>query len=77
MKTPEEAWAEAKGGINLAWLADELKIKRQAVHAWKRVPAARMHDVERLLGIPWSRLRPDLFKPDNYVIKKHDPWSAL
>jgi len=70
MKTPEQAWTEAKGGINLAWLADELKIKRQAVHAWKRVPAQRMMDVSRVLDVPCERLRPDLYPTP-------EPWSAL
>jgi hypothetical protein len=69
MTTPEEAWIAAKSGINLAWLADELKLHRQAVHAWKRVPAERMIDVARILRIPAARLRPDLYK--------NEPWSAL
>jgi hypothetical protein len=73
MKTPEQAWTEAKGGINLAWLADELKIRRQAVHAWKRVPAQRMLDVSRALGVPCERLRPDLYTPP----PPPGPWSAL
>lgn len=70
MKTPEEAWAKAKKGVNLAWLADELKIRRQAVHQWRRVPAERMVDVARLLHVHWSALRPDLYL-------NPDPWSAL
>ncbi len=42
-------------------LAAELGIKPQAVSQWKRVPLARVFEVERVTGIPAEELRPDFF----------------
>ena len=47
----------------MAELAQELGINRSAVAMWKRVPAERVRDVERLTGISRSKLRPDIFGP--------------
>lgn len=44
-----------------ALIARELGISRQAVCAWKRVPAERVLQVERITGIPRSDLRADLY----------------
>ncbi len=43
-------------------LADKLgDITPQAISQWKRVPAERVIDVERVTGISRHRLRPDVF----------------
>lgn len=36
-------------------------ITPQAVSQWKKVPAERVLDVERVTGIPRHELRPDVF----------------
>ena len=69
MKSPEQAWAEARTGRNMSDMARQLRISRQALYGWKRVPEHRLRMVSRLTG--WTRedLRPDLHPAD--------PWSAL
>jgi DNA-binding transcriptional regulator YdaS (Cro superfamily) len=42
-------------------VAEALKITHGAVSQWKRVPAERVLDVEKLTGIPRHMLRPDIF----------------
>lgn len=49
-------------------LATALGVSYQAVHKWKRVPAERVLDVERLRGISRSTLRPDLYPPEDLLI---------
>lgn len=49
----------AKGGAY--GLAKELGISHQSVQKWTKIPAERVHEVERITGIPRSRLRPDLY----------------
>ena len=44
-------------------LADRLGKFRQAVSRWRRVPAERVVDVERVSGVPREQLRPDLYRP--------------
>lgn len=46
----------------LARLAREIGITRGAVAQWEQVPAERLGVVSRVTGIPFERLRPDLFK---------------
>lgn len=48
--------------MSLARLAREIGITRGAVAQWDKVPAERIGDVSRVTGIPFDRLRPDLFK---------------
>lgn len=58
------ALAEAKHAVNGAsGLARALGegISPQAISQWKRVPAERVVDVERVTGVPRHRLRPDIF----------------
>lgn len=43
-------------------LGKALKISRQAVAKWTRVPAERVVDVERATGIPREKLRPELYR---------------
>lgn len=57
IKIVEDA-AEKSGG--LVALATALGIKHQALYNWKRVPAERVLDMERITGIPREQIRPDL-----------------
>ncbi len=50
----------AKGGAKA--LADALRLSKQAVSKWRRVPAARVLQVERVTGIAREDLRPDLYR---------------
>lgn len=47
------------GGITK--LAKELGIRPQAIHQWKKVPAERVLEVERISGVSRHVLRPDLY----------------
>ena len=42
-------------------VAKALKITHGAVSQWKRVPAERVLDVEKITGIPRHMLRPDIY----------------
>ena len=42
-------------------LASGLRISSQAISQWRRVPAERVLDVERVTGISRHDLRPDLY----------------
>lgn len=53
-----KAIKDAGGG---ATLAAALKITRQAVYQWDRVPPQHVLDVERITGVSRHELRPDLF----------------
>lgn len=44
-------------------LASGLGITSQAVGQWKKVPAERVLDVERITGVSRHELRPDLYPP--------------
>ena len=55
-----EAAASCGGVVELS---KRLGLSRAAVSYWRRVPAERVLDVERLTGIARERLRPDLY-PD-------------
>jgi DNA-binding transcriptional regulator YdaS (Cro superfamily) len=52
--------ASRVGGIKL--LATKLGITPQAIYQWAEVPLDRAADIERISGIPRSRLRPDVFQ---------------
>jgi DNA-binding transcriptional regulator YdaS (Cro superfamily) len=43
-------------------IAVGLKISRGSVSRWRRVPAERVVDVEKITGIPREELRPDLYR---------------
>jgi DNA-binding transcriptional regulator YdaS (Cro superfamily) len=47
----------------LAKIAHDIGQTRAAVAKWKKVPAERVVEVERITGIPRQKLRPDLFVP--------------
>lgn len=54
------AWSEPVGGI--PGLAVRLKIRRQAIYQWRKVPTSRIIEIEKITGISRSVLRPDLYK---------------
>jgi DNA-binding transcriptional regulator YdaS (Cro superfamily) len=45
-------------------LARALGFKMPSLYSWKRVPATRVLAVEAATGIPRTRLRPDLYPPE-------------
>jgi DNA-binding transcriptional regulator YdaS (Cro superfamily) len=54
---------EAAGKVGgVPKLARKLGVSRQAIYQWTEVPVDRAADLERVTGIPRSRLRPDVFK---------------
>jgi DNA-binding transcriptional regulator YdaS (Cro superfamily) len=55
----ERAKAALKGNTGLARALTE--ISPQAISQWKKVPAERVLDVERVTGIPRHELRPDIY----------------
>ena len=57
-----EQGADSVGGLNK--LAEGLGIKHQAFYSWKKVPAERVLDFERLTGISRHVQRPDVFGPE-------------
>ncbi len=70
MTTSEQAWQDLRRRINLSAVADDLKVSRAAVSAWKRVPAERVLALSAILGVPKEDLRPDL-----YPTPVPDPWN--
>ena len=61
----DRAKAAVGGPIELARRLSALgrPITRQGVEAWRRVPAERVVDVERVTGVARHELRPDLYDP--------------
>jgi DNA-binding transcriptional regulator YdaS (Cro superfamily) len=53
--------AEKAGGV--VSLANGLGIKHTSLHAWRRVPAERVLEFERLTGISRYIVRPDVYGP--------------
>lgn len=56
----ERAKAAVKGNTGLA-RALTGDITPQAISQWKKVPAERVLDVERVTGVPRNELRPDIY----------------
>lgn len=50
-------------GLTQRELADRLGIKQPSVSLWRKrgIPVERVPDIERVTGIPRSKLRPDFF----------------
>lgn len=44
-----------------AKLARHLGIKHSSLYNWRRVPAARVIEIEKLTGISRHKIRPDIF----------------
>jgi DNA-binding transcriptional regulator YdaS (Cro superfamily) len=44
-------------------LAAKLGLSQQAVQQWRRIPAERVIEVERITLVPRERFRPDLHPP--------------
>jgi len=51
----------SKGSI--AALARALGITRAAICQWRKIPAERVIEIERVTGVPRHELRPDLYAP--------------
>lgn len=49
------------GNTGLARALDD-KISPQAISQWKRIPVARVAEIEKATGIPRHRQRPDIFE---------------
>ncbi|HWV19502.1 MAG TPA: Cro/CI family transcriptional regulator [Devosia sp.] len=60
LKIVEIAAEKAGGPIALA---AALGIKHPALYSWKRVPAERVLQIEKLTGVSRHDLRPDVFGP--------------
>lgn len=56
---PIQLAAQKAGGIVKLSLA--LGLSRGAASQWRRIPAERVLEVERLTGVPREILRPDLY----------------
>ncbi len=63
MNIPIKEVAKPAGGV--VALSAKLGLSRGAVSQWKRVPAERVLDVEKITGVPRHLLRPDLYPHPN------------
>lgn len=45
-------------------LAQKLRVTKQAVSQWQKVPPIRVLEVEKISGIPRHIIRPDLYPAD-------------
>lgn len=59
LKAGRDEAVAAAGGV--CALARELKVSHPTIIKWKRVPAGRVLDVERITGVPRWRQRPDIY----------------
>lgn len=57
--SPIQKAADKVGGIRS--LAPLLNITPSALYQWRKVPANRVVEVERITGVPRQELRPDLY----------------
>ena len=51
----------------MSWLAPRLGIHVSTISGWRQVPPERVHEIERLTGLPRYWIRPDLWAP---------PWGS-
>lgn len=54
-------------------LAHKLGISPPAVYQWRRVPVARVLDVERVTGVARHDLRPDIYPAPPVSISRGNP----
>lgn len=54
---------DAAGGLTK--LALLIGVRHQSLYSWKRVPAERVLELERLTGVSRHDLRPDLYPADS------------
>lgn len=71
MDTPNPIKLAASRVGGMVQLSSALGLTRTAVYQWKKVPAERVLDVERLTGVPREILRPDLY-PVELNRRNHD-----
>lgn len=63
--------AEAiKGAGTGAALGRALKLSRQAIYQWDRIPSEHVLKVEEVTGVPRQRLRPDLYPEEPRSIEE-------
>jgi hypothetical protein len=55
---------KAAGGVRA--LGRMLGTSHTAIMRWEKVPAARVVEVERFTGVPRERLRPDLYRQEEF-----------
>ncbi len=60
MRNIQELFDQGPPGLRIK-IARELGITHGAVSQWRRLPAERVLDVEKITGIPRHELRPDLY----------------
>jgi DNA-binding transcriptional regulator YdaS (Cro superfamily) len=58
-------------------LAEMLNVTPQAISQWKRIPADRVPDLERVSGIPRHELRPDMWEAPAPVKRRIRPAPPL
>jgi DNA-binding transcriptional regulator YdaS (Cro superfamily) len=55
----KQAAVDAAGGVSA--LARKIKVTSGAVSQWRKIPAERVIEVERVTGVSRAVLRPDLY----------------
>lgn len=65
MMDPIVKQAAEKAGKNLTALAKALGVTRAALHQWRRVPAERVLELERVTGVSRHDIRPDIYPRDD------------
>lgn len=55
-----QAYCRERRGIRLQ-IAKAIGLNKAAVYQWRKVPAERVLDVERITGVSRHDLRPDLY----------------
>jgi len=61
MQAADSGLAKAREKSGNVGIGRGLGISSQAVSQWKRVPAERVLDVERITGVSRHELRPDIY----------------
>jgi len=59
LSAPVRRCVEAAGGINK--FCRGINRTRQAIYAWKKIPADLVVKAEKTTGIPREKIRPDLY----------------